>query len=316
MKLQYRHRIEYAVLRTIEWFVRVLPESVLPPLAKTIAFVVYHLIGYRRAVASANLRIAFPEKSDEERGNIARDSYYHFALLILEFMKLPSWSPERLGEMVEIENPELLENLAGQNRGVIISSGHFGNWEVAIAFLATHYWKGGAVIQQRQTNRLVDAWSAEHRRCWRLEIIYSRGAVSRGLAVLGRKQLLALLGDQDGGRRGVFVPFFGKMASTPMGAAILHLRSKSPLVVGACVRVGKFKYKGYLIPLETAPDWDVNRENIEKITARMAAALERLIRKYPEQYLWMHRRWKTPVPSERSSDSSRTPGKARLNPYQ
>jgi KDO2-lipid IV(A) lauroyltransferase len=181
----------------------------------------------------------------------------------------------------------------------VLVSGHFGNWEMAIAYLASRFFEGASVIQLRQKNALVDQHVVDMRRRWGMEIIYSRGAVNNALSALKANQFLALLCDQDAGTHGVFVPFFGRMASTPVGAAILHLRSKATLFFGFSVRVGKFKYKVYVTPIKYHGDYQVTTENIQKITAQFSALLEQYVRQYPEQYLWLHQRWKTQPDDDR-----------------
>jgi KDO2-lipid IV(A) lauroyltransferase len=295
VKKQTQHRIEYVAFRIIEKTIQSLPTFILKPFADFIAFLVFKIIKYRREVALENLVHAFPEKSQEERFRIAYGSYRHFALMILEFMKLASWTPEQLEKVITLERTREVEDMlaATRGRGAVVVSGHFGNWEMAIAYLASRFFEGASVIQLRQKNALVDQRVVEMRRRWGMEIIYSRGAVNNALSSLKGNQFLALLCDQDAGARGVFVPFFRRMASTPVGAAVLHLRSQAPLFFGFSVRVGKFKYKGYVTPIEYDGDYEVTTENIQKITAKFTALLEKYVREYPDQYLWLHRRWKT-----------------------
>jgi KDO2-lipid IV(A) lauroyltransferase len=301
MHKKTQHRVEYIAFRIIEKTIQSLPGFILNPFADFIAFITFKVAKYRRDVALENLANAFPEKSPQDRFQIAYGSYRHFALVILEFMKLASWTPEQLGKMIDIERTKEVEDMLAETRGkgAVVVSGHFGNWEMAIAYLASRFFEGASIIQLRQKNALVDQHVVKMRRRWGMEIIYSRGAVNNALSSLKANQFLGLLCDQDAGARGVFVPFFGRMASTPVGAAVLHLRSKATLFFGFSVRVGKFKYKGYVAPIEHDSDYEVNTENIQKITAKFTAQLEKYVRQYPDQYLWMHRRWKTQPEGEK-----------------
>ena len=296
MNKNFRYKIEYYLFVMIEKMVHLTPGFLLGPVASGLAVLVFSVIRYRREVALENLTYAFPDMSSAERKKIAFGSYRHFALLILEFMKMSSWDVDDLEKMVRIEKTPAIDAIveASQGQGTILVSGHLGNWEIAIALLASKYFDGVSVIQARQRNFILDKYIADMRRRWGIEIIYSRGAVKHALTSISRKRLLGLLPDQDGGKRGVFVPFLGRMASTQVGAATLHLRSRSSMIFGGCVRIGQFKYRGFLIPVNIDSSLKLNRENVQSVTAKFTAELEQLIRQYPEQYLWMHRRWKTP----------------------
>lgn len=313
MSKAVQHRVEYFIFRAIETAIRTLPEFAILPFAHFMAFLAFRVIRYRRKVALENLANAFPEKSYRERLRIAFRSYRHFALLILEFMKQSSWTPERLEKMVDFKSTKVTEALqqSMKGKGAIMVSGHFGNWEVAIAYLASCFFEKASVIQQRQKNSLIDRHVAGLRRRWGIDIIYSRGAVNNALVSLGENRLVGLLCDQDAGTRGVFVPFLGRMASTPVGAGVLHLRSQAPLFFGLSIRTGKFEYKGLVEPIEYRGDYEVNTENIQKITAAFTAKLEQYVRQYPEQYLWMHRRWKTRAVPETESSSKDLKGFSR-----
>lgn len=273
--------------------VKLLPAAALKPLAMLFAALFFHIFRYRHQVTLDNLAEAFPEKPPAERRRIAFQCYQHFALSIMEFFKLASYTPADLEQMIIVEDPESLQQLARSAKGTILVSGHFGNWELAIALLATRYWKGAAAVQKRQHNYLVDRYTIEARKRWGVEIIYSRGAVARGLSILAQNKILALLCDQDGGKNGVFVPFFKRMASTHKGAAALFLRSRANLIFGCCVRTGRLQYKGIALPIVYEGDFQMTPENITAVTEKFTTALEHYVRQYPEQYLWFHKRWKT-----------------------
>jgi KDO2-lipid IV(A) lauroyltransferase len=290
-KLQYL--LEYFGYRLIEFFAAYLPEILLIPKANFFAFLAFHILKIRRDVSLENLRIAFPEKSEKERVAIAYGSYKHFALMMLEFMRLIRWTPEQLQKMVEFESGKIMKELMRENKGVIINSAHFGNWEIIVSYFS-EFWMPTTGVQQKQKNPYINRRMAQHRNRWGMEIIYSQGAVKNGLKALKRKRMLGLLGDQDGGARGVFVPFFGKIASTPPGPALIHIKSQAPIAFAYAIRVEKFKFKVGVEPLNIDNNFELTDENIKKITRSYLEIAEKFIRQYPEQYFWMHRRWKTP----------------------
>lgn len=295
--LQYL--LEYFGYRLVEFFAAYLPEFLLIPKANFFAFLAFRILKIRRDVALENLKIAFPEKSDSERIEIAYGSYKHFALMILEFMRLIRWTPEQLKKMVQFESVEILEKLIEENKGIIINSAHFGNWEISVSYFS-EFWMPTTGVQQKQKNPYIDKRMAAHRNRWGMQIIYSRGAVKNSLKALEQKRMLGLLGDQDGGANGIFVPFFGKMASTPPGPALIRVKSQAPIVFVYAIRVGRFKFRIGIEPLNIEDNFELTEENLKSITRAYLEILEKYIQKYPEQYFWMHRRWKTGYSENRS----------------
>lgn len=290
-----QHWLEYAFFRAFEIAVHGLPGPVLEALAGLLTFLIFDVIRYRRRVALDNLAHAFPEKSLRERERIARAAARHFALLLLEFMKLSGWDAATLQRKarfeMDAETRDILENRS--KTGGIMVSGHFGNWEVAIAMMASQYWGAPVVVQKRQKNRWVDRKTIDMRERWGVRMVYARGAVRALLQALRERRMVVLLADQDAGRNGAFVPFLNRIASTPVGPAVLHLRSGKPLYFGANLRVGRYRYKIIVREIDYSGPAEISSENIAAVTAGYTALLEELVRLYPEQYLWMHKRWKT-----------------------
>ena len=243
-------------------------------------------------MALDNLRIAFPGRSDAWRKNIAYRSYIHFALVILEFMKMRVWTPQKIARKIDVSEAEDLLNTLKNGQGAILVSGHFGNWEIPMGYLHTLKIRSVAV-QQRQKNLQIDAHMHGLRERWGVRVIYPGGALKKFLQALKKGKLVALLGDQDAGERGTFVPFFNLPSSTHRGTALLFLRSGKPLYFGACIRQtgGKFRVKAFRI--NPPGDGRETPSNIQRITIAFTQKLEEMVRKYPEQYFWMHRRWKT-----------------------
>jgi len=157
-----------------------------------------------------------------------------------------------------------------------------------------------AVIQQRQNNLLVNERMKKLREKWGMKIIYPRGAVRNCEQALSEGYNVGLLGDQDAGDRGVYVPFFGKMSSSHVGAAVLHLRTGAPMFFIACPRVDRQKI---ILECHRLPDYageEITEDKIKKIIACYFTYLENSIRQFPEQYFWMHRRWKSTINSNSS----------------
>ena len=298
LKKNHKYYLEYLVFRAIETAVQLMPDTVMLLFARFLGFMGFSVIRYRRNVALQNLAFAFPEKSDKARRQIAKQSYRHFALLILEFMKVNSWDAEKLKKKVIWEPPNVFEEFKKRYDGrFVLVSGHFGNWELIFAYLGAFYFPGGMGIIKRQHNPYIDRHLIDQRKQWNLELTYTRRAIVQCLINLRNNKFAALLCDQDARDSGVFVPFMNRPASTPVGAALLHLRSGAPLVFIYAVRTGLFQYHCEFKEITVPTDGSVSDENIRAVTAAFTAELEKAVRQYPEQYLWFHKRWKTQPPA-------------------
>ncbi|MGH1363109.1 MAG: lysophospholipid acyltransferase family protein [Calditrichia bacterium] len=297
-----KYLAEYSGFLLVIGFFRMIPEFALNRIANLLASLVFNVLKFRRETALDNVSVAFPELSVDEQKKIAYGSYHHFILMILEVVKSLGWRRDRIDTVVELTRPAWLKEIGAKGNGAVVMTGHFGNWELGTSRVTHQFWHEPYAIQQRQSNPFVDAAMVRFRERLGAGLIYSRGAMRQGLAELKRGHALALLCDQDGGKRGVFVPFFGKMASTPIGSALLHLRSNKPIYFYSCVRTGPMKYLMDMEEIVVETDGEVNQKNLTAVTAAAIASLERYVRKYPTQYLWMHKRWKTPYVPENQAD--------------
>jgi KDO2-lipid IV(A) lauroyltransferase len=291
-KISFQHRLEYFGYSLIEKFATSIPDHALVGVARFFAFLGFHVLRIRRKVAIRNISLVFPNKSFEWCRTTAYFSFLHFSMMILEFMKMSKWSGNRIKEKVATSNATEFQHSVQKGKGAILVSGHFGNWEIAMGYL---FLLGSqfVVIQQRQKNRLVNNRMKTLREKWGMEIILPRGAVEQSVIALKNKKVVGLLGDQDAGKRGIMVPFLGQMSATHVGAAALYLKTGVPLFVGTCVRV---KTQRFDIDIRTVPlkkSGEKTKPTLEEVTISMVKELEKSIRKYPQQYFWMHRRWKS-----------------------
>ncbi|GAB4327870.1 MAG: lysophospholipid acyltransferase family protein [Calditrichia bacterium] len=289
--MKIMHLLEYSGYRMLEFAVTAIPAGWFEAVSRFLGRLAFRKIKIRREVSLNNLKIVFPKATEEWREQIAEASYIHFTRMVLEFMKMRKWTFREIQQMVDYEGDVPLDRIAEMPPGIIVSA-HFGNWEVGIGFLHTFGLKS-TVIQQRQKNLGVNERMKKLREKWGMEIVYPRGAVRACVQAIGRGRWVALLGDQDAGDRGVFVPFFNRLSSTHVGAAAIHLKTGAPLYTANCVRKenGRFQLELKKLPFN-------GEETLESIVTQYNLELERAIRQHPEQYFWMHRRWKTAAPQK------------------
>jgi Kdo2-lipid IVA lauroyltransferase/acyltransferase len=294
------HRVEFALTRTLESAVSALPEKGADAVGRRLGRLAYRL-GLRRGVVEANLRLAFPDADPAWIDRTAIASYEHLGREAASMLRLAKLDPQAVIDRTDTaEDWPKLEGALAQGRGVLLVTGHYGNWEIAAAAVAARGIPIAAIVR-RQGNPLFDARLDETRRRLGVETISQRDAPSRVPRLLRQNAVIGIVGDQDARRSGVFVPFFGRPASTHRGPAIFSLRFGAPAFACVARRLpgGEVRYRVAGAAVEVPRTGDLETDTVA-LTAALAARLEHEIRQAPEQYFWFHRRWKTPAPEPRS----------------
>lgn len=210
----------------------------------------------------------------------------------IQFARRFKHAGDRWRALSECEDPELEQRIVSDPRPRIFVTGHLGSWELATSLAALRTERAGAVIVRSVDNPFLNALWRRLRVRHRAEWIEKHGATREALARLRRGEDIALLLDENGGPRGIFVPFFGTVASTRKTPAVLSLATGAPIVVGACIRRRGKPFLFRLALLE--PDTTLEPgEAIRDLTARIVSTYEAWIRETPLQWRWIHWRWKT-----------------------
>lgn len=283
------HLTQLIAVRLLFAVFRALPRSWAASVGSGIGQLAY-FIGIRRSVTHENLRLAFPELPAAGIQSTSARVFRHFGAVGASFARVPALTLPNIDKWIFENESHVLDEALAEGRGCIVFSGHLGNWELMGANAAIKGYPATFVVTTQRNKRieyLLDhyRWSAG------IEIIKRRQAIRGVMTALKRNRLVALLIDQDAHEDGDFVPFFGRLASTPRGAAVFHKRTGAPLVFAYCTRLPGERYRIRYNRLETRPD-----ESDSEITARMTRILENAVRQTPEQWFWMHRRWKTKPP--------------------
>ena len=241
-----------------------------------------------------HLRIAFPELDDAKIEHLARRSFEHFIQLVVEVCHAPrlihvdSWH-----RYLRMRNLEIAMNLINAGRPAILVTGHLGNWEVLGHLMAVLGFRVDAIARPLD-NQFISDWIYGVRERRGMRVITKWGATDRMLEVLDHGGMLAFIADQNAGDKGLFVPFFGRLASTYKSIGLLAMERDVPVICGYGRRLGgRFTHELGAIDIIHPQDWRSRRDPLYYITARYMYAIERMIRACPEQYLWMHRRWKS-----------------------
>ena len=252
-----------------------------------------YLFGARRSVALRNLSFAFPDRREKERRAIAKANYRHLGEGIVEFLRAAKLSDEEVLRRVRVDGWETYENLKAEGRGVIVATAHLGNFELLIDYCLRRGVKLSA-ITRRLPGSLAAFWLSR-RQATGLRELPTRGSTGELLRELRAGGTLAIIIDQNmRPKRAVFAPFFGKLAATTPAPAVLARRTGAPVILAVMVRepdgIHRLIVQG---PIRTA-----KAETNAAFMARLNGLLEKQIRAHPEQWYWVHRRWKTRPPDE------------------
>jgi len=254
-------------------------------------------LGLRARVARENLARAFPERTAAERDLLLAEHYRELGRVAGEYPHIPAIVRSQEGEVVlPVRGLEHLEAAAALGRGVILMTGHFGNFELLGAWLTR--WNPVDFVVKPLSNPGAEAWLSDLRSRAGVGSIPVGAGVKRVFQALRQKRWVAMLADQDARRHGVFVPFFGIPSSTPEGPARIALASGAPIIFGWVVRRSDGRHELTIEP-PLLPEGDPRDEAaVVALTARHTALLESAVRRAPQAWFWLHRRWKTapPVP--------------------
>lgn len=286
------HRAEYAALRSAVAALESLSFRRAGAIGERIGQLGYAPLGIRRAVVERQLSAVFPEKSREEIDRIARASYGHLGRTSIETAVLPSYSAAQIIDLFEdVQGWSIVEERLARGRGLILVTGHLGNWELGGAYLAARGLPIDAVARH-MNNPLFDGYLTRTRQRIGMTVVHDEQAVRRVPRSLREGRAVAFLVDQGAlGLASTWVPFFGRYAKTPRGPAVFALRLGAPIVFGVAIRRPSGKYQLTFEPVEVTETGD-READVDRIVTDYTAVLERWVRRAPEQYLWHHRRWK------------------------
>lgn len=272
-----------------------LPSGIVDALARGVAACAFAL-GIRRRVTLDNLARAFPDRSADERRAIARAAYANMARVVVDALRTLGASPAQLLAEVEVQDFGPVERALAAGKGLLVATAHLGSWELFGAAMAQRVPLHAVV---RPLRGGVNARLVEARERAGLRLIPARGALAAMIAAVRKNEVVAMLVDQAiGGKHALFVPFFGRPAAMTPALSMAALRTGAPtLVVVALREKGRLRFRvegPFEVPRTGDRDGDLRTH-----ASRVTAALERIVREAPEQWLWLHRRWKLVPPPGR-----------------
>jgi Kdo2-lipid IVA lauroyltransferase/acyltransferase len=253
----------------------------------------YHLVPRQRLITTHNLRRAFPEKSDDEILRIAKGVYRNMGIMAAEFFDIPLLTKENIGELVEAEGLEHYRRALDKGRGILFFTAHFSNWELSAAAGAL-LMKPAVIIYRTLDSALLEHLVLRVRSASGNTLLPKEHAMRAMIRSLKRNEIVGILIDQNvAWYEGVFVDYFGRPACTADGLALLALHTGAPVLPGYLVRLPDGRYR-----LVIGPEVEVTRTgdraaDVLANTQRFTKVIEETVRRYPDQWFWVHQRWKT-----------------------
>ncbi len=282
-----KHRLTYTALTLISDWLRKRDPAIQYWYAHKLAQLFYNHLVIRQKEARKNIAIAFPRYSEARRELILKNSYIFFIRNTMQFLSFPKGFQNA---HITVNGKEYLDKALTKKKGVILVTGHFGVWEIMLAWFGLNQYSM-LVVGQKQKNSGADTFVNQLREDTGIKMIPRKSSLEFMYEALARNNILTLASDQDAKKRGIFVKFFNLPASTPKGAGRFHLEYGSPLIFVTCHLERPNNHVLDILPIPT----DSN-SNIASITQSFTLMLENIITAYPEQYFWFHRRWKTKQP--------------------
>jgi KDO2-lipid IV(A) lauroyltransferase len=290
--------VEYFAARAMIGIFGILPRGVAVRLSMGMMRTLPYILKDLRRTGLINLKIAFPEKSEAERRALLRGTFDNLGRVLGELSQLPKYDRSNLDEIVDFrlddEARALYERNKAEGRGVLITTGHLGNWEMLVFAFAALYEPISYLARPLDNPRIDDMLTALRTRFGNTPINKTNSAM-RAIGILRDGGGLGILSDVNAQQKvGVFVPFFGVEACTPSGAAMVAIRADALIFPVFCVwdkTTGRYKMvHGRLLEPSKTGD---HKHDIVETTAAFTAEIETIIRDYPDQWMWIHKRWKT-----------------------
>lgn len=283
----------YLVVRIVVCILQALPYLLAAKVAAGLAWLAYHIDRRHREAAHDNLQHAYPEMPADQRDRMVRQVYQHFCMVVVEIaflqrkLHVSNWR-----KFVDPAGCRTLMAAFLTGRPLLMVTGHFGNWEMGGYGLSMAGLKMHSIARPLDNPYLDDLLRSFRERTGQ-KLLAKKGDFDQMQELLAQGQVIGTLGDQDAGSRGLFVDFFGRPASTHKAIALLALEYNVPMVVIGAPKVGEpMRYRMVVDEIIDPQEYAGRPDAVRAITQRFTASLEKIVRVWPEQYFWLHRRWK------------------------
>ena len=287
-----KNKLEFFFFKIALKLFSILGPNVTRQFAVGVGTLIFFFIPIRKKTVIDNLSKAFPEKSSKEIKRIALENYRNITMTFFELMCVTSISHETMKQQVEFVNYDLLEKKINEGKGLIILTGHFGNWEFTMTSLAVSFDYPINILVKPQRNPYITEWLKNTREHFGAKIIDTGVSVKGLYKALVDKEVVGIAGDQRGHFDNPRFNYFNQPTALYTGTAAIALRTKCNVLLTANVRQKNRNYKCYMeeLSLDNLPENE--EDKLKLLTQRYISFLEKYVSKHPEQYFWMHKIWK------------------------
>jgi KDO2-lipid IV(A) lauroyltransferase len=292
-RTKLQNHLEYIGLKILICIFFLLGRKIAQFFGKGLVIVLFYFIRFRKKLVLTNMGLCFPEKSKKEVNKIAKSTYKTFIRVFIDMFFISKMANEEVEKRL-VYDKDMIDKTLSKGKGLVLLSAHYGNWELSALGFAKKY--PVALIVAKQSNDFIETMIEGFRRKEGFNVLTfqrdAKMAFREIIKVLRKNQVLAILGDQDAGDKGIFLPFMGRVASTAKGPAFFALRAGSPIITafGVYQKDGSMKMKLEELQMPNSGD---EEKDIEIINRIYNTRLEQVIKENPDQWFWFHRRWNT-----------------------
>ncbi len=284
--------IEYIFFVLFSYLLRITGLKTARRLSFTLALLFFYIIPIRKETVLDNLSRAFPSYPEKEINKIAFNCYKSFSITLVELLSIPWMNREQMKNMIDCSNTDLIVKRYKEGKGIILLSAHFANWEYIALSVSLQIGIPLHVVVKPQRNPYVTRWLERARTKWINKIIPAGISIRQVYKELLAKNMVAMVADQRGPKDGIQLDFMGRPAYFFSGPALLSVKTGAPLLCGIPVRQKDYSYKAEMIEVSKENLPEKEEEKVVELTRRYKEYMEKAIREHPEQWFWMHKRWK------------------------
>lgn len=297
-------RLQLAILRGVAWLFAALPPKACMAVGRFFGFLFGRVIRYHRRDAFEALERSLPQTSKEERRGIVNRMYRNLGTNVVESLRLAGGKSDQVDEHLTVSGVEHVQEALKQEKGGLVLTAHFGNWDL-LSVLTTKLGYPLTIISKDVKNEALNDFWMGMRRDFDLKIVPAHNSYRACRAALKRNGLVGFILDQNMiDKEGIFVDFFAKPACTTPGLAFMSAQSKAPVIPVFIRRVDGWQHAVEVLPPIDAPP-DREEETIHAYTQRYTKIIEDEVRRHPDQWIWIHRRWRTqPRPFKRGQNDA------------